>query len=176
MNLWYVGRNTEILVDMDKPGTSIPHANRRIAGAIENHKLDVYKVEVHESFTPSHIHALITLNRPLSDIERIIWGIIFHSDIYRGMASLMRVINYAPSADLLVTPRGFIRLPDYMCDCPSKHTEEIMNACPVAKIARGEWRTKTFFSFPENTTKKIFAPPPDDKRNHVWYNFQPFTE
>jgi hypothetical protein len=176
MNLWYVGHDNEILIDMDKPGTSMPHANKRIAGAIEHHKLDVYKVELHESFTPSHVHALITLNNSLSPIERIAWGIVFHSDIYRGATSLMRVIYSVPSPDLLVTPREFIRPPDYCCECPSKHTEIIMNNCPVAKIARREWRIKTFFSVPESTHHKIFAMPPDNKRNHVWYNLNPFTE
>lgn len=148
MNYWYVSTSHEILVDMDKPRTSIPHAERRLKGAMIGGQLSVFRVETHESFSPDHVHVLITLRESLSLVDRIVWGMIFHGDIYRGCTSLMRAHHGVGSPDLLITPSRFLRTPDATCNCPAKHDAKIMDVCPVAINLRGDARLRSFFGVP----------------------------
>lgn len=177
MNFWYISQPAEILVDMDKPRTSLPHADRRIKAAIEGGQLNVRRVETHLSTTPDHVHALITLHDPLPPAERIIWGVMFHGDIYRGCSSLMRVAHGVPCPDLLITPSEFLRPPNRVCWCAAKHSAEVMDVCPAAIVLRGDERLRSFFGAAKNVSdfllnERIF--PPNDytvdphAAPHVW--------
>lgn len=148
MNYWYVSRDNEILVDMDKPGTSLSHAERRLYGAFSHGVLDVLRVEIHDSFTPAHVHVLVTLHSPMQSIARMVWALMLHSDVYRACTSIMRAIHGVGSPDLLITPRKFYREPDYVCECKSKHNYAVMNSCPVAIEIRGDERLRSFFAVP----------------------------
>ncbi len=172
-NLWYVASDAEILVDMDKPTTSLPHTEMRIRGAIASGLIEIDRVEIHRSFTPSHLHMLVTLKHFLDESERAVWALMFHGDIYRACNTLMRISNRVAAPDLLITPTPFQRPPDAVCGCDQKHTGPIMQVCPAAIQLRGDDRTRSFFgkpiradvserTFPENGDFRMF----DD--NVVW--------
>lgn len=148
-NYWYVSTPYEILIDTDNAHRSFKHFDMRLQGAIECGKLDVKSVESHSSMRANHLHTLITLNVPMLEVERQVWAIILHSDIYRGCCNIMRSINAIPCADLLITPLTFERHPDGICNCDKKHNAETMFHCPVAASMRGEFRTLGFFGKPK---------------------------
>lgn len=166
-NLWYVAQDNEILVDMDKPTTSLPHVEMRLRGALASQHIDVKRVELHRSFSESHVHMLITLEHFLDANERAIWALMFHSDIYRACNTLMRLSNCVTAADLLITPLAFIRPPNYVCVCDGKHTGPVMESCPAAIALRGNDRTRSFFGRPIRVEpeKRIF---PDDGRLQIF--------
>lgn len=158
---------------MDKPYTSIPHAEKRLHGAIKSGSLDVLRVEIHDSFTPEHVHVLITLASPMQAIARMVWALMLHSDTYRGCASIMRAIHGIDCADLIITPSHFKRDADYVCNCPSKHNAAIMDVCPIAIETRGDERLRSFFSLPmeiENGKEIIsIYERRSGQGNHIWY-------
>lgn len=148
-NLWYVATDFEILIDTDNANKSFKHFSARLGGAIECEKLDVRTVESHPSARVNHMHTLITLSQPMEEIERAVWAIILHSDIYRGCANIMRSLHGVKCPDLLITPIPFSRNPDGVCHCEGKHNAEIMFQCPAAISFRGEDRIKGFFGKPK---------------------------
>lgn len=149
INFWYVSTEYEILIDTDNAHRSFKHFDMRLQGAIESEKLAVYSIETHSSTRPNHLHTLITLKKPMDAIERQVWAIILHSDIYRGCCNIMRAIKNVPSPDLLITPLQFMRKFDAVCFCETKHNAETMFHCPVALELRGEERTLGFFGKPK---------------------------
>jgi len=153
VNYWYVAHPNEILIDMDNPERSIKHSMRRLNGAIECFRLFVDKVEMHNSFSGKHLHFLITLNRNMGSIEKSVWGIILHSDIYRGCSNIMRSLRNHPSPDLLITPSRFDRVPDSFCHCRGKHSAKIMKNCPAASMLRGDYRVYGFFGKPSQSVE-----------------------
>lgn len=149
MNYWYVAKSNEFLIDMDKPHKSAAHFLRRLAGAVECAKYSVKSFEAHPSRSGDHLHFLITLeNHFLCEVERVVWEIILHSDIYKGCATLMRLTQGVDAADLLITPFRFNREPDDVCDCKEKHAAAIMKDCPAAIRLRGDNRVRGFFGIP----------------------------
>lgn len=173
-NHWYISRDNEILIDMDKPSTSIPHAERRLFGAIKAGALDVLRVEIHDSFTPEHVHVLVTLRSPMQAIARMVWALMLHSDTYRGCSSIMRTIHGISCADLLITPHQFKRESDYLCECHSKHNAAVMDVCPVAIETRGSERLRSFFAIPmeiESGDEIISVYERNHGfKNYIWYN------
>lgn len=147
-NLWYVATVYEILIDTDNANRSFKHFAARLHGAMDCNKLDVRTVESHPSSRVNHMHTLITLHSPMNEIERAVWAIILHSDIYRGCANIMRSLYGVKCPDLLITPIPFSRLPDGVCNCEGKHNAETMFLCPAAISFRGEDRIKGFFGKP----------------------------
>lgn len=148
-NYWYVAKSNELLIDMDKPDRSSPHFMERLAGAVESEKFKVKTFEFHHSRSATHLHFLITLeNHFLCEIERVVWEIILHSDIYKGCATLMRLVHNVDAPDLLITPFRFNREPDDICDCEDKHSAAVMKECPAAIRLRGDDRIRGFFGKP----------------------------
>src|SRR5208282_2447269 len=84
MNYWYVARPNELFIDTDKMSRSLAHTKARLQGAIECGKLDVAYVMQRPSTRPDHCHTIIVLNKYVDMIERAIWEIILHGDLYRG--------------------------------------------------------------------------------------------
>lgn len=160
MNYWYVARPNELFLDIDNASRSIKHAKARLQGAIEYGKLDVARVMQRQSKTKNHLHAIATLNNPITDIERYVWEVLLHGDIYRACSNIMRGIHGVPAPDVLISPyptfqsidgngyswwvRGF----DDSCDCDGKHTAYWMGQCPAAHRLRGEKRLSAFFGKP----------------------------
>lgn len=153
-NYWYVARSNEFLIDMDRPEKSTEHFLRRLAGAVEYEKFKVQYFEMHHSRSGSHLHFLITLeNHFLCEIERVVWTVVLHSDIYRACSTLMRLVHGVDAPDLLITPQKFRREPDDTCECNGKHDAETMKICPAAIRLRGDDRARGFFGVP---SKKNF--------------------
>jgi hypothetical protein len=149
LNYWYVAKPNELLIDMDKPERSYGHFAKRLAGAIECEKFKIQSYEFHHSRSGSHLHFLITLESAfLCEIERVVWEVVLHSDIYKGCATLMRLIHAVDAADLLITPFPFKRKADDICTCVAKHSAEIMKNCPAAIRLRGDDRIRGFFGIP----------------------------
>lgn len=176
LNFWYVARNYEILLDIDRPNTALSHAEARLRGAMQHRALHVRRVEYHASNSASHLHALITLDQDLHPIERATWAIAFHSDIYRACNNIMRALYEIPAPDLLITPIKFDRPPDDICACEYKHGGPIMESCDAADRLRGVDRVRSFFGRPESG-EEIFK---DDyiryRRNFVWSGISPTDE
>lgn len=168
MNNWYIARSNEILVDMDKPSTSLLHAEKRLFGAYNSGALDVLRVEIHDSFTPNHIHVLITLKSPMPAFERVAWSLMFHSDIYRACTTIMRVSRGILAPDLLITPHKFERDPDCLCECPEKHDYKVMSNCPAAITIRGDERTITFFALPMDSQNILCSYERGSGDNKIW--------
>lgn len=151
---WYVSRDNEIFIDTDNVSRSIGHTCARLLGAIKNHKLDVTNIEWHES-SDNHIHAIIRLRTPMPAMQRYIWAMILHSDIYRAACNMMRHINDIPAADILITPHCFARTPDDICYCKEKHSAAVMQDCPAAERLRGVYRVAAFFGRKDYGAKSL---------------------
>jgi hypothetical protein len=148
-NYWYVARTNEILLDIDRPNSALKHSEERLRGAMSSRQLHINRIEYHASLNANHLHGLITLDQDLHPIERSVWGIVFHGDIYRGCNNIMRALYEVPSPDLLITPIRFEREPDRICNCTCKHTAPVMDACEAADALRGVDRIRSFFGKPE---------------------------
>lgn len=149
INFWYVSRSNEIFIDTDNLQRSIKHTCSRLMGAIKCGRLNIEKLEFHSSRSENHIHTLITLSEPMENIQRYVWAIILHSDLYRGCATIMRDLHGVSAADIFITPEKFEREPDAICECEQKHNAEVMQNCSAAIKLRGENRTRGFFGLPE---------------------------
>lgn len=152
---WYVSRINEIFVDTDNYSRSIKHTASRLLGAIKCNRLDVLEIEQHPSSSADHIHTLITLKHSLSPIERYVWALILHSDIYRTASTIMRELNGVPAPDVFITPHRFNRAPDDVCNCDGKHKGEVMQNCPAAIRQRGDDRVRGFFGLPDHSAKSL---------------------
>lgn len=159
MNYWYVARPNELFLDIDNVSRSIKHAKARLQGAIECKKLDVLHVMERESKTTNHLHAIVTLANPITDIERYAWEVILHGDIYRACSNIMRSIHGIPSPDILISPWPYFepnlehpkfwrRYTDAICKCDGKHKKYLMEICVAAKKLRGIHCTTAFFGKP----------------------------
>jgi hypothetical protein len=148
MNYWYASLDTEIFIDMDNPEKSWNHFHKRLNGAIESKLLEVTNVHAYPSSNGKHRHFIIVLRNPLDAITRCCFAVAFHSDIYRGICSIMRA-NYGISApDILISKTPYYRMANAACECKGKHTREVMAECPAAKQLRGEYRCVGFFGKP----------------------------
>lgn len=169
INYWYVARNYEILLDIDRPNTALRHAEARIRGAMEYKQLHVNRIEYHASNSGDHMHALITLDQDLHPIERATWAIAFHSDIYRSCNIIMRALYEVAAPDLLITPIAFNREPDTACTCECKHTGVVMDECPAANALRGIDRTRSFFGKPESGPEIFRHDYYRQRKNFTWF-------
>lgn len=153
---WYVSRPNEIFIDADKWDKCKDHVRARLQGAIECGKLDVNKVHLFPSNTHRHMHMIIELNFPMENIERYIWSVIFHSDIYRACSTIMRQIHF-PNLypDILITKHEYHRRSDFTCNCQSKHSRKIMENCRAAYELRGDVRVHGFFGKPSKNPCKF---------------------
>jgi hypothetical protein len=165
-NYWYVARPNELFIDTDNISKSIKHTRARLQGAIESNRLNVSHV-ISKISSPGHLHTIITLNESMPSIDRFVWEIILHGDIYRGCCNIMRWIHSVPSTDILIsqhdrfcfldTTSDFgLRWPDDECDCIGKHKASVMQTCPAAIRLRGKHRTAAFFGKPSKNPCKIW--------------------
>src|SRR5712672_2899638 len=162
MNYWYVARSNEIFIDTDNFARSMQHTKMRLQGAIECKKLDVAYVMQRPSRSTNHVHTIITLKNDLPAIQRAVWALVLHSDIYRAACTVMRACEGVVAPDVLISPwecferkdikdeDGLwpLRMRDDRCDCDMKHNAYGMAQCPAAHRLRGDRRTLTFFGKP----------------------------
>src|SRR5271154_3358128 len=181
MNYWYVARPNELFIDTDKMSRSIAHTKARLQGAIECGKLDVTYVMQRPSMRPDHCHTIVTLKLEQPNnakwhyglhwqIEKLIWEMILHGDIYRGFCSIMRCINDVDSQSVLISPFSFFskrsdgawlplpedRKSDDSCNCKTKHNSATMQTCPAAIRLRGDKRNMGFFGKPSKNPCKVW--------------------
>lgn len=157
MNYWYVARDNELFLDIDKMERSLPHARSRLQGAIECGRLPVRSVEMYPSQRNGHCHVIVTLARKMHDVERFAWEIILHGDIYRGCCNLLRWSNAVPANDVLISPSRFRhRRPNAICQCNGKHTAEVMEHCTAALALRGADRARGFFGKPSKNKCEVW--------------------
>lgn len=152
---WYVAKHNEIFVDTDNYSRSVKHTARRLLGAIKCGRLDVAAIEWHPSSSEDHIHTIITLQNFMPAVERYVWALILHSDIYRTASTIMRDLYAVPAPDILITPHRFKRAPDDVCCCEQKHKAAVMEKCPAATRLRGDDRIKGFFGLPDNAAESL---------------------
>jgi hypothetical protein len=164
-NYWYVARPNELFIDTDNVHRSIKHAKSRLQGAIESQRLDVDYVMSHHSRNKNHLHTIITLKNPITNVERYVWEIMLHGDIYRACCNIMRSATGVPSPDILISPfhrfcisqyGKTMRLCDDSCTCESKHNFDTMLLCPAAIRLRGESRVNSFFGKPSKNPCTIW--------------------
>jgi hypothetical protein len=141
---WYVARENEIFIDMDSYTKSIDLCRRRLSAGVDAGILNVDFV-YNTQTSHDHNHIIIVLKNPMRDIQRIAWAIALHSDIYRGLCTLMRADAMIPAPDVLIGKRLYHRLPDAQCDCETKHVSGTMQNCHAAKLLRGEFHSASFF-------------------------------
>lgn len=171
MNYWYVARPNELFLDIDNAARSLKHARARLQGAIECGKLRVNYVSIRESKTTNHIHCIVTLFDELPEIQREVWAVILHSDIYRGCASIMRSCFAVPNPDILISSFAYFssdepypfaagtwnkRNANDSCSCNSKHNAATMQNCPAAIRLRGDFRNAGFFGKPSKNPCTIW--------------------
>ena len=153
---WYVSRPNEIFIDADHWDRCKDHVRARLQGAIECGKLDVKNVHLFPSNTSGHMHMIIELNDDIDGIESAIWAVLFHSDIYRAYATIMRYM-YHPfiAPDILISPKELHRGANAICYCKEKHSYHVMEKCEAAKMLRGKFRTLGFFGKPSKNPCKF---------------------
>lgn len=159
---WYVARPNEIFIDTDHVSRSIKHTCKRLLGAIKCARLNVVKIESHNSTSEDHVHMIISLGERMGQVERAVWALVLHSDIYRAACTIMRSLDGVPAPDILITPHRFDRAPDDVCNCVWKHDAVTMQKCPAAIKLRGDDRVKGFFGLPDNDAESL-----DDVRAHL---------
>jgi len=164
MNYWYVARPNELFIDTDKMSRSLAHTKARLQGAIECVKLDVAYVMQRPSMRPDHCHTIITLKHEMYWLDRYVWEMILHGDIYRGFCNIMRSHSNILNADILISQYdSFItsnlkqeRWPDDECECLTKHNSATMQTCPAAIRLRGDKRNMGFFGKPSKNPCKVW--------------------
>jgi hypothetical protein len=147
------------------------HSLSRLRSAIENNELPVKSVWLFPSV--KNFHIIIRLNFGAGALDRTTFGhdekiayqLYLFSDVFRTCCNLIRMERKHAFPDLIITPTnlkkefGFYRFHDASCGCDEKHSVEIMEQCPAAKLLRGENRTAILFSKPlepaEFFTKKF---------------------
>jgi hypothetical protein len=156
-NFWYTSRYDEILIDLDgTAGDKLARCLARLRGSIEHQELPVKSVWLFPSFTDHHYHIIIRLipGRGFSQWEKYAFQLYLFSDVFRTCCNLMRQANEHPFPDLLITifslknEFGFYRLHDAACNCESKHSLEVLKDCSAAKLLRGSYRQRIYFSKP----------------------------
>lgn len=167
---WYVPSrdDREIFVDMDHhrmdmPATKVKSFRERVLGCHRNGLLPVESFYIFPSDHPKHFHGIVKLKEPLGEFVRLIWASYLRDDPFRSLHNLMRLhIRHTKKlprdklvASLLITqepykrgPNGFYRGPDFVCYCREKHSNEVMQQCPVAERLRGDERAHDHFLKP----------------------------
>lgn len=159
---WYAARPNEIFVDCDNWERSRDHIRKRLMGAIESGKLFVNNVHLYPSSTMGHMHMIVVLNdiHNPTPLEKAVWAVILHSDIYRGCATVMRTYRHSHDAlfasDVLIARSPLHRNPDAVCNCTGKHKYKIMADCPAALRLRGNARVESFFGKPSDAECQWF--------------------
>lgn len=174
MAVWYIGREDELLLDLDQytrhTRERMPWGEmffrRRLRDAITAGKLAVRDLYLARSNSPEHFHALVRLAQPMPVIERLVWQLHLGSDLYRGRADLMRAArgHAAPSLIIRRDPMPELyREPDRVCACVDKHTTEAQaqlgaQACAVWLELRGDspWE---LFGPSSRVPERAIAPP-----------------
>jgi hypothetical protein len=175
INYWYCARPNELFLDIDNVSRSIKHARARLQGAIECGKLDVVRVMQHTSRSKNHLHAIVTLVPDVAPLDRYLWEILLHGDLYRGLCNIRRELDGISAPDVLISPYGFFCSPsneqaqklkppftvfqrnaDDSCYCKTKHNAATMETCPAAKRLRGEFCNVGFFGRPSRNECKIW--------------------
>lgn len=133
MAAWYIARNDELLIDMDRAFDVVRESTgatrfemffrRRLRDAERAGLLMVRKLVVEESFTPGNVHCYVQLQSPIKDLHRLIWQSWLGSDLYRSRTDMMRYANRHMYPSLLILPRKSMawRDPDAECHCTDKH-------------------------------------------------------
>ena len=161
---WYVARSNELMVDLDhkipdQPPTLLTSARGRLNGSILAGKLDVQDVWLYPSDHPKHYHMVIRLVRDMPTDQRLTWEFYFRNDAFRTLNNFMRLqLSGISNPSLLITSqpyKGFYRLPDDICHCPLKHSQEVMATCPAAERIRGAARVADYFGKPVPMDKPI---------------------
>lgn len=156
-NYWYTSRYDEILIDLDGTGgDKLTRCLSRLRGVIENRELPVKSVWFFPSFTDHHYHIIIRLLPGITfcQNEKTAFQLYLFSDVFRTCCNLMRLAKDHPFPDLLITvfslrkEFGFYRFHDATCNCEVKHSMEILEDCPAAKLLRGQHRRAILFSKP----------------------------
>jgi len=139
---------------------------RRLRDAIRDEKLHVIYVNLIQSATKGHFHAIVTLRANLPIMQRLIWQLHLGSDLYRGRADLMRAARniYAPSLLIVPSPIPSFRTWDFKCGCTEKHvTEKIFDQpegerCKVWNKLRGMSPWELFGRSPRKIEKSVSLP------------------
>lgn len=155
---WYISRPDELFLDIDREYGSVEnHLRSRLQGAIESGKLLVKNLYHEKSQSGRHEHIIITLQAPIPPIEKAIWEIILHSDLYRGCNNVMRIVRGVGAPTVLISRRSmfFFRSPDDYCFCSSKHKPNVMAKCPTSIKYRGENGNQGFFGKPSKNPCKF---------------------
>ena len=156
---WYVARDNELFIDLDRYKESINHIRRRLQGAIEYGALNVENVHLFLSLRHNHRHLVVILKKPLQNrYEAFAWEMLLHSDIYRTAANIMRYSRNVPSSDILISRKLLHRQSDDTCKCEAKHNRAAMETCAAAIALRGEKRNLTFFGKPSDTIYDVLHP------------------
>lgn len=145
---WYVGRENEILLDLDSE-RAVRMAMDRIRRNLRAGLLVVDTIHFYRSPTPGHAHMFVTLKKPMCPLERATWALHLGSDLARGLASIMRGCRGVGGADLLIANQRYdVRGPDHTCDCNSHKTRAAQRACPVMRELRGAAADAEYFAKP----------------------------
>lgn len=143
MYFWYIAKPSELFCDLDltdKTKQRLLLARARLRGAKKSGRLSWEKYYFYQSHSRFHYHLMVKLSTDLPDGEANLWESRFCDDLYRNNLNRARNLQTGRSWSLLISPverRSYWRPADYTCDCPGKHREEVMAACPVAKSLKG---------------------------------------
>jgi hypothetical protein len=155
---WYSARPNELFIDIDRFEKSKKHIERRLQGAIESMALKIQSVFIFPSLRPDHKHMIVVLRDYIPDYERYAWEMLFHGDIYRACANIMRSSRGVKHPDVLISRLYLHREPDARCNCESKHNRVVMEKCVTALRLREKYGVSfQFFGCPsrENPIWKI---------------------
>lgn len=152
-NYWYTIRHDEIFIDLDSRNKLVP-CLARLRGIIENQEIALKSAWLFPSPQNFHLILRVESDALYSSEQRTAFQLYLFSDVYRECCNLIRISKGHTFPNLLITPTdlrkqyGFYRFHDASCQCESKHTLEIMEDCPAAKLLRGENRCDVLFSKP----------------------------
>jgi hypothetical protein len=158
-NYWYTSRYDEILIDLDGKESGkdklVPCLSR-LRAVVESRELPAKSVWLFPSPSRNHYHIFIRLlpGEPFSAEQKTAFQLYLFSDVFRTCCNLMRSAKNQPFPDLLITPLnlkkkfGFYRFHDASCNCETKHSLEIMESCPAAKLLRNDYAAVILFPKP----------------------------
>jgi len=138
---WYVGRDTELLLDLDSDA-ALYYAIQRIRRNVRRGFLKLQRpgVRLYRSLGVGHYHLFVFLKEPMPPLERAVWELNLGSDIKRAQYNIMRTLRGLHAADLIIAERAYpgMRAADHVCTCQGKHKKRrITNHCPVLKELHG---------------------------------------
>lgn len=135
---WILAWENELLIDCDSEWQT-ERAERLIARAVRERRLEVKAVYKRPSYSPGASHVAVILMKPMDSMGRALWqGWI--GDALRGLFDCARVYQKREIASLLIrSDADFIpgHKPEHVCHCAGKHDEpEIRKHCPVLRKLR----------------------------------------